>query len=809
MFNDIAGTRPQAYELLIRLVREVRSFIYRQGDTPGLKQMDIKRQFEHGDVISALLASLKKYSAAYPILTTFSEVRDRTQLIKSIPPKKLGKMRKLIDTETVLARGEGVPSRVVEKANKPTLSGVGFDIYMASRRKGIPTRSGRLNKNGHPHRSTSLIGNGGGVFAPAGFLIENPPIESISYVSSKDFSSGFGTKNLEEEKIKVMAPDQVKSGLESLKTMLQESSCNSATHSHNEVLCNITTFNKIYFSLDPNFINWKLGKSPDPTHPYSPLLQALFIQQEYLKATGIRLPIHEYSSLHDEISEDPVELSESEIKDMWLEMCKSYMEHHLFESLTQSSKTIKVLAMYGSTSYQWHEIAPADTCFTESFQQDLDRKILQAREKIFLAQLRDNPQLCLTENYFKLLIEHPDYLLKAKDILTLFIQKLIATKSIFTDVISLNDFDVRRNSECSFQDITSVYGSDCKKIDTHFWAVTFNSSLKLNAYARLLNLDDEVRAIQSEARLRVIADIDARKCTPVETVDGLTKFIYVFNLSDNFKDELQAMIIDYMNKLGPLAWRQLDLFETESSAEQFCRYLSQLKNMGTLTQQIMLTAKQVITGLLKQFSSATKDQEFIYCFHNLMTCFEAAQLVGIPREELKVVFLSWQAGAKKKIKSFGLDALNSTGLLSDYEVFRCVLTNSKNGELFPRSKLPESCVKLFQQETVTHFNELIASVRDNSLPDQFNKVCEFILDYINKRYPIKLPTEVIEHYLWMLDIPGFSSDKHVKTINEYLAIDESGLAKSRFRLFSQTFGSNQKEVKEVTLPAPMPISKTS
>ncbi|MEO8400474.1 MAG: SidE phosphodiesterase domain-containing protein [Gammaproteobacteria bacterium] len=813
-FNDIAGSRPQAYELLIRLVREVRSFIYRQGDTLGLKQMDIKKQFEHPDVCAAILASLNKYSAAYPILSKFSAVLDRNELLKSLPPKKLGKMRQLIETQTVLARGEGVPSRRVEKKNKPTLSGAGFDIYMASRRMGVPTRSGRLNKNGHPHRSTSLIGNGGGVFASAGFLIENPPIESITYVSSDDFSSGFGTKNIDKKEYKLMSPDEVKSGLENLKTRLQETSNNSATHSHNEVLCNVTDFNKIYFSLDPNFINSKVGKSPDPTHPYSPLLQAFFIQQEHLKATSIKLPIYEYSSVRDEISEDPVELSESEIKEMWLEMCKSYMEKHLFESLVQSSKTIKVLAMYGATQYHWDDIAPADTCFSESFQQDLDRMIFQAREKIFFSQLRDNPQLFLTEKHFKFFIKHPESLLKVKDILALFIRNVIATRTMFADVVSLDDFDVRLNSECHFQDITSVCSSDCKKIEIESWFVSYNSSIKINVYAKLLNLDDEVRAIQSEARTLVASDMAARKSVSVETinntrpeVDGLTKFIYVFNLCDSFKPEFQAIVINYMTKLPLLVWHSFNtLYEIEpqSSAAQFCEYLSQLKNMSALTPQIMLAAKQIITELLKQFALATKSEEYIYCSQNLTRCFETAQLVGISRQELKDVFLSWQAGAKKKFRHTILDALNNTGLLSDYDVFKCVLNNIKDDEKFPKSKLPDSCVKLFQQETATRFNEVIASVKDESLQDQFNKVCEFIIDYMNKRYPVVLPTEVKEHYLWMLDIPDFNSAEHVKTINEYLANNESGLSYSRFKLFYPTFSSNQQEAKDATLSVTVP-----
>ena len=154
----------------------------------------------------------------------------------------------------------------------------------------------------------------------------------------------------------------------------------------NEALFHTTDFDAIGYTQDNNSYNDYFLNSGHPVHSSSPILQAIFLRNEYLRATGTTLPIFEYSSTHDFI--ELREFSSDEVIELWCALCGDYIQQQIDdrndEILTLSIKDLKTLAMYKKPgNFATDVYGPADSNYDPALSAEIDKRITELRrEKI-------------------------------------------------------------------------------------------------------------------------------------------------------------------------------------------------------------------------------------------------------------------------------------------------------------------------------------------------------------------------------------------------------------------------------------------
>jgi hypothetical protein len=272
----------------------------------------------------------------------------------------------------ILARSVFAPSAIHRKQHQTscgqwlpqTLAAI--EIRKAARRYGVATKSAKTNhaqKHGNLNRSTSLIGYGGGVFACSGFLIVKPKLHAIKQIHHLDVGSGFGkragliTSDLPVVAPQVLAERQIQYEKLHRRMMLGgkvEIFFDKYPARHNEIIYDIDEFHAIYFSQDPTLTNSFIYESAKPKNQYAPLLQAIYLQQEYEKAHQTKLPIFEYSMLRNQMIElDTIKYDAAYIIQMWRELIKDYIEENAASKfsfnclLTMPLAIMKSILIYG------------------------------------------------------------------------------------------------------------------------------------------------------------------------------------------------------------------------------------------------------------------------------------------------------------------------------------------------------------------------------------------------------------------------------------------------------------------------------
>jgi len=365
-YKEVASQIPDAFEEMARLIVEARSLITLQGDHPQCQDSEIKTQHEceagYQTTLDELQNNQKQYAMIRALYTPhcFAEMTDidadYSQTLttdQSEQERRLDEsfvQSKLVEGR-VFSRGIFTPSYMTPKHY---ISLIEQETYKANRRNNQPTRSRfnySLSKHGNPNRSISLLGYGSSAFASAGFLLINPDIGTMRDFSSSDTDTGFGRK----------ATAKATNCLSSHQALLKKLKMGGGSrrfpiHSdsaatHTEILCNVTHYDAIYFTNEPAFATTYTHANTKVVHPFSPLLQAYFIQQEYEKLYNITLPIFEYSALHNSIQRlSPEKYKEENIVKMWKAMCAAYIkkENRFYNPTYENIEKIKINAMYGS-----------------------------------------------------------------------------------------------------------------------------------------------------------------------------------------------------------------------------------------------------------------------------------------------------------------------------------------------------------------------------------------------------------------------------------------------------------------------------
>ena len=359
-YKDIAVRDEEAFDIMASLITEARSLIAFQGDSRSSLNYALKQKYEHENAYRDIKACISEYPSLHSLMIRLSQNELLTEdklyqpLLKSFPKQPLSvvteeSLREAMDSGNLFLRGIGTPSAARDKDGELAAS---VEIRKMTRVPGTPTRTKKpnnLEKYGSPNRSVSMIAYGAGVYSSQGFLIF-PNIDHVAKVSDTNDWTGYGKKNYVLPEI---TREEREARLDLLLRKLKKggTSQQSMDHiitTHNEILYRVTEAHAIYFTQDPTPANARLYGKTSPLNPYTHYLQALFLQIEYEKTTGKKLPIFEYSGIHNFIKAAPV-YTDEEIVTIWVEIVSKLIKEELkiqwycSESLT----TLKIKAIYG------------------------------------------------------------------------------------------------------------------------------------------------------------------------------------------------------------------------------------------------------------------------------------------------------------------------------------------------------------------------------------------------------------------------------------------------------------------------------
>lgn len=404
---------PNALDEIALLVIETRSLIEQQGDHFVRMNKPRKLYYENEQAYPRILGDILEEKSPAPAAACLCETQPK-KYYRILP--KFHKLLSVSEAQShsfgldsfsgidnhlwqgkVLARGMLFPSaKRLKKSPADKESWTGVEIRKAARRYGEPTRTEKSNnteKHGNPNRSTSLLGWGGTPFSSAGFLIFNPDIKAIKSAFTKDSHTGLFKKSAEAARQPTYQQHTHTWNKELLRKMKmggEHTHIFEAIAHHNEVICHITHFDAIYFTQEPTFAdNAGNPHSPYAFHPYTPILEAIYIQNSQPHP----LPIYEYSGIHNfYVARD---YSEADVIEMWGKICEDFLLEKISEKnasnfLHLDIDSLKIFSTYATLNVDW-------TCGFIEYQ-SLDSNYSAELKKKINAEI-EKRRLALKANY--------------------------------------------------------------------------------------------------------------------------------------------------------------------------------------------------------------------------------------------------------------------------------------------------------------------------------------------------------------------------------------------------------------------------
>jgi HD superfamily phosphodiesterase len=316
-YNLIAKNDPDAAEKMGCLIREHRALQHYQGNGRKRTDVKIKKRYEHAESCYAettkdlenenlALNHLKTFYAKNKLLS--HEELKKTSISRSLPLNANPEMTKKLDNGQIFLRGIFKPEKTNELQNKKNNTETHAQLEIRKLLR-------NTQKKGNPIRSISLVGQGSQPPRSAGFIIEVDP-KRILETSAKDVDSGWSKKTGNIGKYTLKNEEENKKALDKLFEKMSLGGDNYQGYTHTEIIYNLEKEDvyAIYFSRDPNVEDIDdITSSPNPD---APLLKAIYIQAEYEKLTGKKLPIYEYSASKNIVSKECI-LNDNEIVNLW------------------------------------------------------------------------------------------------------------------------------------------------------------------------------------------------------------------------------------------------------------------------------------------------------------------------------------------------------------------------------------------------------------------------------------------------------------------------------------------------------------
>ncbi|MCW8410267.1 SidE phosphodiesterase domain-containing protein [Legionella sp. PATHC035] len=608
-----------ALEEMAELVMEARSLIYTQGDARIKINLELKKHYEHEDAYARIKADVNPENyplifALYERLLDVNDLKDM-QLIDLRPfDEQLGmtgdNLNAALREGRILARGIGIPSAKPKiRPGKPVSSDATLaekEIRKTMRAELMNVKSRKAEphpKHHNPMRSTSILGHGSGVYPSAGMLIFNPDIANISRISSEDFNSGRGSKthlaHLQEKsyrKSSSLLEHEYQGLLKKMKLGLFGKP-NEIGSNYVELLYDINRYDAIFYTPDPTIANKICHHDYDPVHPFSPLLQAIYIQKQYerqyeytkeafvhtygeeegkalfIQRFGLNksLPIYEYSGQHNTLKRvDPTELTEERIIEMWISMCSDFMAKRLKdvdqETLyTMSVDDIKVLSMYG---YKKTNLAglnqSADLNYPEELRelisQAIEReraKLINAHEDQLLENLNNNEQGVFSKEFFINL----QYSARLQDLSKKHVKNTITHFIQSMPELSFKD-DLVFRQEYKFLAVESLEKLRPARIAN-------NQLLQAYFLCRKYDLDDEAEHIRNKAMElanQLILDWQESDHLSLQDASNLKKFMTIIKADEKILERADAYLLKIIeNKTNNVIHKRNNLFEFTQS----------------------------------------------------------------------------------------------------------------------------------------------------------------------------------------------------------------------------------------------------
>ena len=366
-YKDIAKSNDEAFDIMAKLITEARSLIASQGDSRKRLDFKIKAQYENRDAYIKIMDFIAAHKELYPLIITLSNnnrlIEEKLHEPLAISLSKEAStsiseesLTKAMYAGKLFARAVGSPAAYYREREKEDEYTARLEIRKMTRVKDVPTRTkkpNRLEKFGNPNRSVTMLSHGVGIYASQGFLILNPNIEEVSTASPVDFDTGRGKKST--FKIREYSREEKEEQLKVVHRKLKMGGTSRQywhkyPTTHNEIIYRITKADAIYFTQDYTCHNELMYGNDLPCNPHTHYLQALFLQIEYEKATGKKLPIFEYSGVHNFIKAAPI-YTEDEIVAMWVEIVSKFIKENIESKgyYSESLEALKIKAIDGYT----------------------------------------------------------------------------------------------------------------------------------------------------------------------------------------------------------------------------------------------------------------------------------------------------------------------------------------------------------------------------------------------------------------------------------------------------------------------------
>lgn len=462
-FNEIAKCSEQAFDEMALFILEVRSLVEMHGDSYKRNDTDIKKKYEHESAYQAVVASI--HHERYRLLPRLyadgrllSEDELRIPLLDDThydPDKAELDAENLwaaMNAGLVLARSIASPVALDKKHEIPLGSN---EIYKTQRTLSKKTRTKKTGKHGgkqgNQNRSTSLITPGAITYASQGFFILNFDLERISKVALTDIDTGRGKKQHLKNNAVKLSPDEIKQQLLALQrnqkmggSSRQDRVDSNYVDKHSEILFNVTQFDAIFYTQDPVVFNYINHRRYDAFHRHAPELQAITLQESHYRRTQKKLPIFEYSGMHNYLKPVP-DHSDDRKLEMWVEMCSDFIKVQLAggcypeDIMDMPMDMLKIMSMYGDTGNVLVKMnAPADIRYPQELREKITNAIAAERLNLIknysenLARtLQEKPLSFLRSNVFPYLLYSPTLFITYKESIRAELKSRLEGISIF------------------------------------------------------------------------------------------------------------------------------------------------------------------------------------------------------------------------------------------------------------------------------------------------------------------------------------------------------------------------------------------
>ncbi|MBI2786960.1 MAG: HD domain-containing protein [Legionella longbeachae] len=736
-----------ALEEMAHLICEARGLIHIQGDAYMLMQFELKERYEHKKAYASVINDINKNE--HKIINIlhkdlFSPQELSEKKLVNLQPYRESKgltkknMQSALREGRIFARGIATPSAMSKKNDKESLAQL--EIRKTMREQGIPTKSTKPNnieKKENPLRAVSMINYGSSVFTNAGFVIVNPTLEAIAKVSEVDCDSGRGKKtkimHLKDKK-KRHSETTIAKKLANLKQQLKLGGKSRIfdrgyPSSHVEILYDISHYDGIYFSNDPNLYNHLVTGSPEETHKNSPILQAVFLQKQYeiqyekmkkkyIKAFGAlgrekfiarfgpnkTLPIFEYSGIHNKIVPHG-ELSEEQIFQLWMEMIEHFLRKNLLRINTSDLldgnlpiEDIKILSMYGVKENPWaKENVSADTNYSPELRLQIDGAIKEILEKdipnfrqTIRHLIQNNEKKALSNEVFLYLLRSPSLRNELYVQLMCEINKTLNSDNLFSEKPLMSFFGQIENSLLSvttdWKQNLSIFVQEKINIQHKIFSTP---AMKIYFLAHLLEFKKPIDILQKQATKLVeqtLFEISKEKISKYSILNifNLCKFIDVFNIQTEVFESQIAKLIQQT------VLNEILHFIKENETKDLKFLVSNLKNSGFLLPKYQPIINQCLTEV-KNWLIQNLDKAHLIQYLNIACSFK------VEATEIKKTLI--ECFHKKDFNLAGLDLVK---MISKY-----ISINDSHLDLFTHLIKQSSLRPFSSGEHALHSNILL------------------------------------------------------------------------------------------------------